>query len=105
MCTRQSGKLQKVKNSHANMKVGIAQNCSDCFAMAVVKNGIVVGHFPQLFSAACVAFLKRARVILCRIIGCRTYTKDLPQGGLEILCQYLFCGRPTEVAKVKKVLR
>ena len=45
-----------------------------------------------------------AGVILCHIIGSRTYTKDLPQGDLEIPCQYLFRGRPTEVAKVKKVL-
>ena len=26
-------------------------NCSDHFAVAVVKDGIVVGHVPQLFSA------------------------------------------------------
>ena len=79
-------------------------NCSDRFAVAVVKDGIVVSHVPRLFSAACTVFLKRAGVILCRVIGSRTYTKDLPQGTLEIPCQYLFHGRPTEVAKVKKVL-
>ena len=49
-------------------------------------------------------FLKRAKVILCRFIASRTYTKDPPQGDLEFPCQYLFHGWPTEVAKVKKVL-
>ena len=42
-------------------------NCSDRFAVAVVKDGIVVGHVPRIFSAACTIFLKRVGVILCRV--------------------------------------
>ena len=37
-------------------------------------------------------------------VPCYWFQKDLPQGALEIPCQYLFRGRLTEVAKVKKVL-
>ena len=38
-------------------------NCSDRFAVAVVKDGIVVSHVPQLFLAACTTFLKRAGAV------------------------------------------
>ena len=42
--------------------------------------------------------------MMCHVVGTRAYTRDLPQGGLEIPCQYIFRGKPTEIAKVKKVL-
>ena len=77
-------------------------NPYDRFAVGVYRNDSLVGHVPRKFSAACSLFLRRGSVILCEVIGGRSYSHDLPQGGLEIPCVYVFQGDETDISKIKK---
>ena len=56
-------------------------NVQDRFAVAVIKDGTVVGHLPQKVSRICSLFIRGVR-IECAIIGARRYSSDLPQEGL-----------------------
>ena len=61
-------------------------NVQDRYAVSVQRRNTVVGHVPRKISAACLLFLQRARRICCTVIGVRSFSADLPQGGLT------FCG-------------
>ena len=65
----------------------------DRFAVAVVQNGIIVDRIPQNISAVTACFLSSCYgSIHCEVTGSRCYSKDLPQGGLEIPCILVFEG-------------
>ena len=59
----------------------------DKFAIALVNNNdsATVGHVPKFMSKLTYVFLKHGRHIKCEITGGKKYSKDLEQGGLEIL--------------------
>ena len=80
-------------------------NRHDPFAVAVVKNMIVVGHVPRKLSAMCSLFLRRNGCIMCRVTGSRRYSGDLPQGGLEIPCMLVFTGESAQIEKLHKGLK
>ena len=61
----------------------------DPFAVAVMKSREIVGHVPRSLSCVCSMFLQRGGSMACRITGGRQHSKDLPQGGLEVLSTYL----------------
>lgn len=79
-------------------------NTEDPYAVAVMYSGGIVGHVPRVISAACSLFLERSGTINCRIIGSRRYSIDLPQGGLELPCQYTFQGDEILMKKLKKLV-
>ena len=56
-------------------------NPKDRYAVAVLKNGEIVGHVPRRISAACSLFIHRKGKITCVVTGHRHYSVDLPQGG------------------------
>ena len=68
-------------------------NTSDRYAVAVVKDGVIIGHLPRKISNICSLFLRRGGTISCIVSGGRRYSADLPQGGLEIPCKLLFKGK------------
>ena len=78
-------------------------NSSDAYAVGVKKDDNIVGHMPRKFSAIFALFLNQSGTILCIPNGCPQYSADLPQGGLEIPCEYIFRGSEVEILKVKKV--
>ena len=78
-------------------------NRSDRYAVAVIKSDTTVGHVPRKFSAVCALFLNRGGTMICKVTGERLYSRDLPQGGMEIPCRYIFRGQSTDIEKVKKV--
>ena len=78
-------------------------NSSDAYAVGVKKDDNIVGHVPRKFSAIFALFLNQSGTILCIPNGCRQYSADLPQGGLEIPCKYIFRGSEVKILKVKKV--
>ena len=41
---------------------------------------------------------------MCKVTGSRRYSRDLPQGGLEVLCTLKFQGSTKDIDKVKKLL-
>jgi len=59
-------------------------NPSDTYAVAVKKEGTVVGHLPQRLSCFCALFIGRGGFISYRPTGRQRYSSDLPQGGLAI---------------------
>ena len=57
-------------------------NRHDPFAVKMVKSPIgVVGHVPKYISSICSLFLRKGGTIVCKILGSRQYSRDLPQGG------------------------
>ena len=80
-----------------------ASNWVDAFAVAVMKDGMVVGHISkiffrmwpstgEIFSTVCSLYLRRGGSIICRVTGSRRYSEDLIQGGLKIPCVLIFEG-------------
>ena len=78
-------------------------NAHDWYAVAVMKNDVVVGHVPSKLSRLYTLFIWRGGSILCRLAGRRRYSHDLSQGGLEIPCVLLLKGLPKEVHKLKRL--
>ena len=79
-------------------------NNKDRYAVVILRNRTTVGHVPRKISAACALFLQRKGSIHCVVTGGRCYSRDLPQGGLEVPCVLQFKGQPEDVLKLKKLL-
>lgn len=79
-------------------------NPTDRFAVCIKRDEIIVGHVPRKFSALCSVFLRNGGNLACKITGRRQYSGDLPQGGLEIPCVYIFQGAEDDIIKVKKCI-
>ena len=56
-------------------------------------------------SSICSSFLRRGGTVLCKVTGSRRYSADLPQGGLEIPCKFIFTGISKDIEKVKKLIK
>ena len=54
------------------------RNTKDRYAVAVKKDGMVVGHLPRKISHLCSIFLRRGNIVCC-VSGRRRYSADLPQ--------------------------
>ena len=80
-------------------------NIQDSYAIAVVKEGVIVGHVPRATSAVCYLFLRRNGTLRCQVTSTRHYSVDLPQDGLEIPCRLIFSSSARLIAKVQKLLQ
>ena len=69
-----------------------------------MKNGTIVGHMPKKLSALSSVFL-RSGSIECQVTGSKKFSRDLPQGGLEIPCKYIFRGKSIKIKKVSDVIK
>ena len=78
-------------------------NASDRYAVAVKKEGTVVGHLPRKLTRVCSLFLRWGGTVDCIVTGHGRYSADLPQGGLEVPCSLIFKATPKEVLKLKKM--
>ena len=68
-----------------------SENPSDLYAVAIKKGSEVVGHMPRKMSAACSLFLQLRGALHCEITNSHhQYSSDIPQGGLEIPCKFVF---------------
>ena len=65
-------------------------NFKDLFAIAVMKESLIVGHVPKNISPICSVFLQSSSMITCKVTGNRQYSPDLDQGGLEVPCKLSF---------------
>ena len=96
-----------------NPDVGDILNCEresgnriDSYAVAIKSGASVIGHVPRKLSAACSLFLSLGGTINCEITdNHRRYSADLPQGGLEIPCKFIFCASSSLLCKLKKLIR
>ena len=66
------------------------RNIHDTFAVAVKKDGGIVGHCPQKIFLSCSIFIRWGGSITCQLSASRRYSEDLPQGGLEVPCILIF---------------
>ena len=80
-------------------------NESDRYAVAMKKDGTIIGHLPRAISRACLLFLRRGNSISCCVAGHRRYSANLPQGGLEVPCILCLEVKVKEVAKLKKFVK
>ena len=60
-------------------------NAVDRYAVAVIRNGLVIGHLPKKISKVCSLFLRRGGTLQCIVSGKRRHSRDLPQGGLVVV--------------------
>ena len=55
-------------------------NVKDPYAVAVVRENVLIGHLPRKISQISALFLKWQGKISCKVLGRRHYSVDLPQG-------------------------
>ena len=73
-------------------------NLMDPYAVAVIKDRVAVGHIPHTILTLCSMFLARGGNITCEVTGNQQYSRDLPQGGLELPCKLTFSNSIKEIA-------
>ena len=67
-------------------------NRHDLYAVATVKNDVVVGHVPRIILSLCSIFIRHGGSITCTVTaGCR-YSADLVQGDVNSLQDDLYYG-------------
>ena len=81
------------------------RNEHDRYAVAVKKDGQIIGHLPRIVSRVCSLFMRRGGSIHCTVSGTRRFSTDLPQGGMEIPCFLVFKASPAELKKLKKAIK
>ena len=80
-------------------------NAHDPYAVKVMKAGTraetMVGHLPKKTSSTCSLFIRTGGTIDCEVTDPnRKYSRDLPQGGLEIPCVLTLQGIKDLVARL-----
>ena len=70
------------------------------YAIAIKKDGVIIGYLPQKISRLCTLFLWRGSSIACHVAGPRRYSADLSQGGLKISCVLRFEREAKEIVKI-----
>ena len=82
------------------------ENPHDRYAVSLIKEEIgIVGHVPKKISKLCHSFLSRGGTIEVVITGPCQFAEDLPQGGLDIPCKYIFTGDKSLIRRAQKALR
>ena len=83
-------------------------NEEDQYAVAVIKttpgtgrsDEVTVGHIPRStgISRMCWYFIQHDGEITCKVTG-RRRRSDLPQGGMDVPCEYKFIGKKKHIKK------
>ena len=81
-------------------------NRQDSFAMAVMRSAVTVDHILKKISSVRFMFLRQGSATKCQVKASKRYSKDLPQGGLEIPCTLTFEGyaKPSPLCLRKRSL-
>ena len=83
-------------------------NAHDPYAVKVMKAGMragtMVGHLPKKTSSTCSRFIRKGETIDCEVTDLLDYSRDLPQGGLEIPCVLMLRGTKDLMDKAVKLL-
>ena len=77
-------------------------NPMDKYAIAVIKDGVVVGHVPRKISKVVAFFLKHGGTLKCIVTGKYRYSEDTDVGGLEIPCIMKFNAAPRLLEKLTR---
>lgn len=68
-------------------------NIHDRNAVALFRGDMKVGHVPRKISVLCSSFITRGGTIEAVVTGSWQFAGDLPQGGLDVPCKYIFTGK------------
>ena len=60
------------------------------YAIALKQKDVIVGHIPKFLSKITYFYLKHSRDLLVEITGKRQYSRDLPQGEMELPALFVF---------------
>ena len=84
-------------------------NRRDRYAVAVLKDDIIISHIPRDVSCICSLFLLGIGLaISCIVTGPRRYSRDHPQRGVEIPGKLVFDGsngQKEDIAKLKQLIK
>ena len=80
---------------------GELDNPHDDQAVSIIRRGATIGHVPRYVSRGFLLFLQLGGSITATVVSTRRYSRDLPQGGLEIPCQYTLEWPTNEVKKIR----
>ena len=61
----------------------------DKYAIALTQKDVIDGHIPKFLSKITYFYLKHGGDLLVEIIGKRQYSRDHPQGGMELPALYV----------------
>jgi len=74
-------------------------NPEDCFAVAILKSGGIVGHVPREMSRIVWHFIEHDGTVSCEVTGPRK------RGiGLVVPCRYTFSAKKKLISKLRKKL-
>ena len=76
-------------------------NNKDRYAIAVLDDGVVVGHLPKKISLVWSLCIKRGGTIVCKVTDRHRYSADLLRGGLEVPCIVTFTGSSASIKKLQ----
>ena len=79
-------------------------NTVDRYAVCVVKRGEIIGHLPKKIARACSLFLRRGGQVTAVVTGEKRYSRDLPQGGLEVPCELIMKRKKKELEKLLSLM-
>ena len=81
------------------------RNTTDRYAVAVEKDGTVIGQLPRKISKVCSLFLRRGGIIQCTVSGTRRFSADLLQGGVKIPCVVKCTANAKEIRKPRLLMK
>ena len=76
----------------------------DPHAVAILKDGLSVGHVVRKISTMCSMFLRKRGLMNCMITGLKQCSSDLVQGEIEVPCKLTFSGEERNVRKLQGLL-
>ena len=80
-------------------------NTHDCFAVAIQKGTLTIGHVPAEISKVCCFFQRHGGTIKYRVSTDRHRCSLLEQGGLEVACELIFVADDQKLLKkLKKIV-
>ena len=64
-----------------------------------------IGHVPRYMSTACSSFMRRGGSVYCTITERRRYSRDFPQGGMEVPGSFRLVGNGGELKKLNSFFK
>jgi len=71
----------------------------------MTKDDVVVGHVPRNISTPCSIFLRNGGSIHSTVNGTHRYSRDSPQGYMEIPCLLYFSGDEKNVKNLSNLFK
>ena len=77
------------------------ENLQDHYVVTALKHDEIIGYLPKTISTISSLFITCGSSIQCEVTYHRRYSRDLPQGGMDVPCKLHFYADGSELKKVK----